>query len=844
MKKILKSALMFAAASLAFAGCSKDASEDIAPDFGGAKLKITANASLAETRVDVGEYNGTEFPLTWGEGDALAVVDLDENYGGSGNSAGIAIPQFDLTAGAGEKTATFDGEVSESADSFYAVYPYSAMFQSNPKYPDFNITFPNVQTPTAASLVDPEAVILVSDATSIVDGALKFQFKHIAAYAQMTLKGLTGNIKSVEFSASKDITGSYYYYYDGSESKSAGSSSYSFKSITVNADNLTVNGGTCKVLFSLFPVELSKFTVTVNYANGDSKTRTCTTDSALSFKAGIVKGFTVDMSEDDVEEPAKDWSGNYLILTQLSDESYWALSSTAASNNRLTAVSYDYSNEANVNLTDATLYWSLEKQSDGTYTLMNGDNYIAWKPGSATATSASNTAILTSDPFYVKVEEVDDGNVEIISTIEEDFTNSNGTPVHNIKKLARNATVANEYWAFYTSGASSLMLVPATFSGSTEPEQPETPGEVKVATVAEFNAAEESKTQVYQLTGVVSGSINTTFGNFDLVDETGSVYVYGLTATELGYGATNDKSYGSLGIEAGDKITIKGYRGSYGDKIEVMYAWFVEIVEKGPGSTEPETPNTTHAGTLNDPFTVADAIIVAKATGTTPTTDWYYIKGTIASIKYQFSAAYGTANFDMVDEGSSDKFTAYSVKYFNNEPWVEGDETVDVGDVVIVYGQILNYNNNTPETQTGACYLYDIVQKGAGDDGDDEDETGNSVVFTFSEMGYSNAQEVSSVYVNPVTISFDKGTNSNAPKYYDSGTAIRLYGGGTMTISGATITKIKIEYSSSDKNTNTISATPGSFENNTWTGRSSYATFTVGGTSGHCKISSVKVYYE
>ena len=107
------------------------------------------------------------------------------------------------------------------------------------------------------------------------------------------------------------------------------------------------------------------------------------------------------------------------------------------------------------------------------------------------------------------------------------------------------------------------------------------PVEPKVVTVAEFLAAPESDTQVYQLTGTIGGSINTTYGNFDLTDETGSVYVYGLTATELGYGAKNDKSFASLGLNEGDKIVMKGYRGSYGDKIEVMYGWFVEKVSGG-----------------------------------------------------------------------------------------------------------------------------------------------------------------------------------------------------------------------------------------------------------------------
>ena len=98
---------------------------------------------------------------------------------------------------------------------------------------------------------------------------------------------------------------------------------------------------------------------------------------------------------------------------------------------------------------------------------------------------------------------------------------------------------------------------------------------VKKVTVAEFNAAAESDSQKYQLTGTIGGTINDTYGNFDLTDDSGTVYVYGLTATDNGYGAKNDKSYASLGLKAGDKITIIGYRGSFNGKIEVMYAYFV-----------------------------------------------------------------------------------------------------------------------------------------------------------------------------------------------------------------------------------------------------------------------------
>lgn len=103
-----------------------------------------------------------------------------------------------------------------------------------------------------------------------------------------------------------------------------------------------------------------------------------------------------------------------------------------------------------------------------------------------------------------------------------------------------------------------------------------------VATVAEFNAAPVNTTVEgvwYELTGTIGGTINTTYGNFDLTDETGTVYVYGLVASYLPLSsatkANNDKSYASLNLVAGDNVTIRGVRAEYNGKIEVLGAYFV-----------------------------------------------------------------------------------------------------------------------------------------------------------------------------------------------------------------------------------------------------------------------------
>ena len=137
--------------------------------------------------------------------------------------------------------------------------------------------------------------------------------------------------------------------------------------------------------------------------------------------------------------------------------------------------------------------------------------------------------------------------------------------------------------------------------------------EAKAVTVAEFIAAPESTEVYYELTGTIGGTINTTYGNFDLTDETGTVYVYGLTKAFIAVGSTtNDKSYGSLGLSEGDEITIRGFRGSYNGKIEVMGAYFVKLVSKGEagsgntgsgdnnGGNTGDTGNTGNAGTKID----------------------------------------------------------------------------------------------------------------------------------------------------------------------------------------------------------------------------------------------------
>ena len=119
----------------------------------------------------------------------------------------------------------------------------------------------------------------------------------------------------------------------------------------------------------------------------------------------------------------------------------------------------------------------------------------------------------------------------------------------------------------------------------------------------------------------------------------------------------------------------------------------------------------------------------------------------------------------------------------------------------------------------------------------------------FSQLGYENGQEITTVEVEGVnfSVTFNKGTNSNTPKYYTTGTAIRVYGGGNFTVNSTkNITKIEITFGSGDNGengNNPIAANEGSYSNGTWTGSASEVIFTVGGTSGNRRIQSIEVTF-
>ena len=110
---------------------------------------------------------------------------------------------------------------------------------------------------------------------------------------------------------------------------------------------------------------------------------------------------------------------------------------------------------------------------------------------------------------------------------------------------------------------------------------------VKDLTIKDFLAKADDKETYYRISGKVSGiKDGDVYGNFDLTDATGKVYVYGLLA---GFGGEK-KKFQELGIKDGDEITIVGVSTSFNGKKQVGNAF---LVTKGTTGTVTPGPTPT-----------------------------------------------------------------------------------------------------------------------------------------------------------------------------------------------------------------------------------------------------------
>ena len=108
---------------------------------------------------------------------------------------------------------------------------------------------------------------------------------------------------------------------------------------------------------------------------------------------------------------------------------------------------------------------------------------------------------------------------------------------------------------------------------------------------------------------------------------------------------------------------------------------------------------TAHEGSVDDPYSVDDALKVAGTlTKGNSTADKYYIKGIVSEIT-ELSTSYGNATFKITVDGKT--ILVFRAKNEGNQNFTSTDDLY-VGDEVLIYGNITNYNGTLEITN---CYV-------------------------------------------------------------------------------------------------------------------------------------------
>ena len=356
---------------------------------------------------------------------------------------------------------------------------------------------------------------------------------------------------------------------------------------------------------------------------------------SLTFTEGNLGIFSVDMTDATTDAVTAFAEGNYVVIAK-NGTKYYAMKGVKGSGNYMTYAEVTYDGTATtISTDDDTLVWSIAAV-DGGYTFQNNADQYLYGSNSGNYAYLGNAQTLTISPvdgtnqYNVAIKDISERilafntnsgqerfafykgtqakNLYLVPVIEStqpyftidqdvmSYTYDGDEIVfevipHNGFDAEVTATTDAEWISFVydapyifaagapNDGASREAVI--TFSAEGYPSveitvaQDAAPGaeEDETMTIAKFLEKKDTATE-YTLTGKITNVANTTYGNFDLTEDTGSVYVYGLLTPD---GAAQ-KQWAAAGLKQGDIITLKGKYSVYNGSPQIKNAIYVSHV--------------------------------------------------------------------------------------------------------------------------------------------------------------------------------------------------------------------------------------------------------------------------
>ena len=265
--------------------------------------------------------------------------------------------------------------------------------------------------------------------------------------------------------------------------------------------------------------------------------------------------------------------------------------------------------------------------------------------------------------------------------------------------------------------------------------------------IESLGADVESEQNIYIKGGVVTVTeeYTTNYGNgtyYISDDGTNKNQFYVYRAMYLG----NRKfTSGDTQIQEGDTVVVCGkvvnYKGTTTETAQnKSYLYSLNGimgggVGPGPGG---DTGQPKGDGTLQNPYNTAGVVNYIKTLGSdVESPGQVYVKGTIVSIKEEYGLQFGNATFDIGDPGTGVTFTAYQLNYFDNKKYT-GGTNIKVGDEVILFGHVVNFRGNTPETVRGKAYLYSLNGQTSGEQTEGQPKGSGTLADPFNPVAANN----------------------------------------------------------------------------------------------------------
>ena len=221
-------------------------------------------------------------------------------------------------------------------------------------------------------------------------------------------------------------------------------------------------------------------------------------------------------------------------------------------------VAINVTNDTDEPLTITTASFTATEDIVGSYFIDITGESVVYTPSSADY--VMNTAIVNVSGGTALAN----GESAVLYAAIKPFTATSGQKLTlSVNGYSKEITLSKDV----TFTAGKIKTLNFSYDTTEEPAGPAT------ISVAEFLNRKDTATD-YVLTGEITRVVNTTYGNFDLTDETGTVYVYGLLTPE----GTAQKQWATAGLRLGDVITVRGKYSVYNNSPQIKNAYYVSHV--------------------------------------------------------------------------------------------------------------------------------------------------------------------------------------------------------------------------------------------------------------------------